>query len=77
MVPCQPPLAQHSRSMHLTWGIATYMLLWKNSLIASTLEAACWNTHSVFADHYLRDIQRQEGDIFALGPVVATGNIVD
>ena len=52
------------------------MLLWKNYPIVSILEAACWKTRSVFADHYLRDIQRQEGDIFALGPVVTAGAIV-
>ena len=57
-------------------GIATSMLLWKNSPIASILDAACWKTRSVFANHYLRDIQRQEGDVFALGPVVAAGEIV-
>ena len=58
-------------------GIATSMLLWKNTPITSILEAACWKTRSVFADHYLKDIQRQEGDIFALGPVVAAGVVVD
>ena len=57
-------------------GIATSMLLWKNSSIASILEAACWKTHSVFADYYLRDIQRQEGDVSALGPVIAAGDLV-
>ncbi|XP_045130668.1 uncharacterized protein LOC123515846 [Portunus trituberculatus] len=57
-------------------GIATSMLLWKNSSVASILEAACWKTHSVFVDYYLRDIQRQEGDVSALGPVIAAGNLV-
>lgn len=57
-------------------GIATSMLLWKNSPISSILEAACWKTRSVFADHYLKDVQRQEGDIFARGPVIAAGDIV-
>ena len=57
-------------------GIATSMLLWKNKPVASILEAACWKTSSVFANHYLWDIQRQVGDVFALGPVVAAGDIV-
>ena len=61
---------------HDIWGIATSMLLWKNSSITSILEAACWKTHSVFANYYLRDIQRQEGDVSALGPVVAAGDLV-
>lgn len=58
-------------------GIAASMLLWKNSSISSILEAACWKTPSVFADYYLKDIQRQEGEVYALGPVVAAGDIVD
>ncbi|XP_045101307.1 uncharacterized protein LOC123498206 [Portunus trituberculatus] len=57
-------------------GIATSMLLWKNSSVASILEAACWKTHSVFVDYYLCDIQRQEGDVSALGPVIAAGDLV-
>ena len=57
-------------------GIATSMLLWKNCSVASILEAACWKTHSVFVDYYLRDVQRQEGDVSALGPVVAAGDLV-
>ena len=61
---------------HDVRGVATSMLLWKNCSIASILEAACWRTHSVFVNHYLRDIQRQEGDVFTLGPVVAAGNLV-
>ncbi|MPC58186.1 hypothetical protein E2C01_052181 [Portunus trituberculatus] len=58
-------------------GIATSMLLRKNCSVPTILRAACWRTPSVFADHYLREIVRQEGDIFALGPVVAAGHVVD
>ena len=32
-------------------GIATSMLWWKNKPLSSILAAACWKTHSVFADH--------------------------
>ena len=56
-------------------GIATSMLLWKNCSIAFILEAACCRAHSVFVDCYLRDIQRQE-DVFALGSVVAAGDLL-
>ena len=56
-------------------GIATSVLLWKYCSIAYILEAACRRTHSVFMDYYLRDIHRQE-DVFALGPVVAAGDLV-
>ena len=58
-------------------GIATSMLLWKNCSVPTILKAANWRTHSVFADHYLRDLVRKEGDVFALGPIVAAGHIVD
>lgn len=57
-------------------GIATSMLLWKNWSISSILEAGCWKTHSGFVDQYLWDIQRQEGDVSALDPVVAVGDSV-
>lgn len=57
-------------------GIATSMLVWKNAPMSSILDAACWKTRSVFADFYLRDIQRQEGDVIALGPIVSAGDIV-
>ncbi|MPC68305.1 hypothetical protein E2C01_062503 [Portunus trituberculatus] len=58
-------------------GIATSTLLWKNCSVLTILRAACWRTPLVFADHYLREIVRQEGDIFTLGPVVAAGHVVD
>ena len=66
------------RAAHASFpeDVATSMLFWKNCSIASILEAACWRTHSVFVNHYLRDFQRQEGDVFSLGPVVAAGNLV-
>ncbi|KAK3892123.1 hypothetical protein Pcinc_004090 [Petrolisthes cinctipes] len=57
-------------------GIAALMRLWKNSSIASILEAACWKTQSVFVEHYLRDIERQESDVYALGPVIAAGDVI-
>ena len=69
-----PPMKVRAHDIR---GIATSMLLWKNKQISSILSAACWKTRSVFADHYLRDIQRKEGDIFALGPVVAAGEVLD
>ncbi|MPD02569.1 hypothetical protein E2C01_098160 [Portunus trituberculatus] len=62
---------------HYIRGIATSMLMWKNCSVLTILRAACWRTPSVFADHYLREIVRQEGDIFALSPVVAAGHVVD
>ena len=44
--------------------------------MSAILDAACWRTQSVFATHYLTDIQRMEGDVFALGPFVAAGDVL-
>lgn len=52
-------------------GIAASMLLWKNCCVPTILRTDHWRTHSVFADHFLWEIVRQEGGVFALGPVVA------
>ena len=57
-------------------GIAASMLLWKNCSVPSILKAARWRTHSVFADHYLRDVTRKEGDVFSLVPVVVARHVV-
>lgn len=57
-------------------GMAASMLLWKNCSIPSILKAARWRTHSVFANHYLKDISRKEGDVFSLGPFVSAGHVV-
>ncbi|MPC98634.1 hypothetical protein E2C01_094010 [Portunus trituberculatus] len=62
---------------HDIHGIATSMLLWRNCSVPTILRVACWRTPSVFADHYLREIVRQEEDIFTLGPVVVAGHVVD
>ena len=57
-------------------GIATSLNLSRNHSFNSILEAASWKTPSVFANHYLKDLERIEGDTFSLGPVVAAGDIV-
>lgn len=35
------------------------------------------DTFGLYTDHYLRDIQRQEGEVSALGPVITAGDLVD
>ena len=57
-------------------GIATSLNFSRNLSFASILEAASWKTPSVFANHYLKDLERIEGDTFSLGPVVAAGDIL-
>ena len=51
-------------------------LLIKDALQRISSFHARWRTHLVFTDHYLCDIARKEDDVFALGPVVAAGDIV-
>ena len=57
-------------------GIATSLNLSRNHCFSTILEAASWRTPSVFANHYLKDVERREGDVFSLGPVVAAGDIL-
>lgn len=61
---------------HDVRGIATSMLLWKNCSIPAILRAGHWRSRSVFADRYLRDLAREDGDLFTLGPVVAAGHVL-
>ena len=57
-------------------GIATSLNLWRNKSVESILNAASWRTPSVFAAHYLHDVERSDGATFSLGPIVAAGDIV-
>ena len=56
--------------------IATSINLWSNKSVEAVLNAASWRTPSVFAKHYLDDVERSDGDTFSLGPIVAAGGIV-
>ena len=57
-------------------GVATSLNLWRNKSFSVILDAASWKTPSVFANHYLRDVERVDGDTFSLGPIVAGGGVV-
>ena len=57
-------------------GIAASLNLWKNRSVALVLETASWKTPSVFVNHYLKDMERTDGDTFSLGPLVAAGSFV-
>ena len=61
---------------HEIRGIAASLNMWRNKSLSSVLEAASWKTPSVFANHYLRDIERVDGDVFSLGLIVAGGDVV-
>ncbi|MPC69555.1 hypothetical protein E2C01_063783 [Portunus trituberculatus] len=57
-------------------GITTSLNLSQNHSFTAILEAASWKTPSVFVNHYLKDLERIDGDSYFLGPIVAAGDIV-
>ena len=61
---------------HDVRGVATSLLWTKNRSIADVMAAACWRTQSVFANHYFSSIQREQNEVFSIGPIVAAGHII-
>ena len=63
---------------HSVRGVATSFNFWKNKSLKDVLTAATWKTPSVFAKHYLKDVERfaPQDLIYSLGPIVAGGGIV-
>ena len=61
---------------HDVRGVATSLLWSKNKSIADVMAAACWRTRSIFANHYFSSIQREQNEVFSLGPIVAAGHII-
>ena len=61
---------------HEIRGIAVTLSMWRNKSLSAVLEATSWKTPSVFVNHYLRDVKRVDGDFFALGQIVARGDIM-
>ena len=61
---------------HEVRAVATSLLWQTNRRLSDVMDAACWRTPSVFANHYLRPVQRVQEDVFSLGPVVAAGGVV-
>ena len=64
---------------HSVRGIATSLNFWKNRSISQVLQAATWKTPSVFAKHYLKDMEKYSPEdlVYSLGPIVAGGGVVD
>ena len=59
---------------HEIRGIATSLSMWRNKSLSAVVEAASWEMPS--ANHYLRDVEWVDGDIFSLGPIVVGGDFV-
>ena len=70
------PHAPRPRSVHMTSGAGLPPCSCGRLLYSHLLKGKPLEDYSVSADHYLRDIVRQDGDVFTLGPVVAAGHIV-
>ncbi|MPC67967.1 hypothetical protein E2C01_062156 [Portunus trituberculatus] len=73
------PLSRNGLSYllpHDIRGVATSINLLRNKSVAAILDAASWKTPCVFAKHYLRDVERSEGDMLSLGAIVAAGDVV-
>ena len=61
---------------HEVRAVATSLLWNVNRRLSDVMEAACWRTPSVFANHYLRTVQRVQEEVFSLGPIIAAGGVV-
>ena len=60
-------------------GVRSVVASWafhRNASLSSVLEAATWSSASVFTSFYLSDVQFSSSQGFGLGPVVATGSVV-
>ena len=62
---------------HSVRGVATSVSFLRNWLISKVLEAATWQSHSVFASFYFRDISYVFQGLRSLGPFVAAGSVVN
>ena len=56
--------------------MATSTAFARNVLVSALLEAATWQSASVFTSLYLRDVQFESARGFSLGPVVAAGAVI-
>ena len=60
------------------WGASNRSLLALQAIFAlnAILENCCWTTNTTFSSCYLRDMSTHTGDLFSLGPLVITGEII-
>ena len=61
---------------HDVRSVATSLSFVSNLSLELVIEAASWKTSSVFASHYLKDVQIVFSSCRALGPIVSAGSIV-
>ena len=68
-----PPLRVKAHDVR---AVATSLNFHSNLSLSRIIEAATWKTPSVFASHYLKDVQLIYQNCRALGPIVAAGSLV-
>lgn len=61
---------------HEIRGVATSFRFYKNLSVPDLINAAFWRCQSVFASHYLKDIEIMYQNCRALGPVIVAGTSV-
>ena len=61
---------------HDVRGISASASFWSNWPLSKVLEATCWRSTNVFANHYLKDIALTKEDCMSLGPFTTAGLVV-
>ena len=61
---------------HELRGVSTSVAFKKNLSLQSVMEAAQWRCHSVFASHYLKDVELKYEDCRTLGPLLVAGTVI-
>ena len=68
-----PPLRVRAHDVR---GVATSLSFVSSLSLARVIETVSWKTSSVFASHYLKDVEIIYNSCRALGPIVSAGSIV-
>ena len=62
--------------IHELRGVSTTLAFKKNLSLKTVMEAAQWRCHSVFASHYLKDVELTYEDCRTLGPLLMAGTVI-
>lgn len=57
-------------------GMATSLLWSRNRTVLNITEVACWRTQLVFANHYMKPIQRVYDDVFTIRTIIIAGGVL-
>ena len=62
--------------IHELRGVSTSIAFKKNLSLQTVMEAAQWRCHSVFASHYLKDVELIYEDCRTLGPLIVANTVI-